>query len=199
MLSTPIINPPQSAILGVHATKDRAVVENGQVVIRPMNYLALSYDHRIIDGREGRWWTGSLVADMKESAGRSGAPAVRHLRTRALLAHGVQNRCQWRCWTWASSSLRGVPGARGLRAKHGPSTHCVDVASSARPRLIGPSGRRNWASTNVACIDERTPGGPARRHLHQRGLHPVQESAAAVVRALRARPTTLATTASGVT
>jgi 2-oxoglutarate dehydrogenase E2 component (dihydrolipoamide succinyltransferase) len=52
MLSTPIINPPQSAILGVHATKDRAVVENGQVVVRPMNYLALSYDHRIIDGRE---------------------------------------------------------------------------------------------------------------------------------------------------
>ena len=52
MLSTPIINPPQSAILGVHATKDRAVVENGQVVIRPINYLAMSYDHRIIDGRE---------------------------------------------------------------------------------------------------------------------------------------------------
>ncbi|MFZ9958491.1 MAG: 2-oxo acid dehydrogenase subunit E2, partial [Burkholderiaceae bacterium] len=52
MLSTPIINPPQSAILGVHATKDRPVAENGQVVIRPMNYLAMSYDHRIIDGRE---------------------------------------------------------------------------------------------------------------------------------------------------
>ena len=52
MLSTPIINPPQAAILGVHATKDRAVVENGQIVIRPMNYLAMSYDHRIIDGRE---------------------------------------------------------------------------------------------------------------------------------------------------
>ena len=52
MMSTPIINPPQSAILGVHATKERAVVENGQIVIRPMNYLALSYDHRIIDGRE---------------------------------------------------------------------------------------------------------------------------------------------------
>ncbi|MES2316609.1 MAG: 2-oxoglutarate dehydrogenase complex dihydrolipoyllysine-residue succinyltransferase [Pseudomonadota bacterium] len=52
MLSTPIINPPQSAILGVHATKDRAVVENGVVVVRPMNYLAMSYDHRIIDGRE---------------------------------------------------------------------------------------------------------------------------------------------------
>ena len=52
MLSTPIINPPQSAILGIHATKDRPVVEDGQIVIRPMNYLALSYDHRIIDGRE---------------------------------------------------------------------------------------------------------------------------------------------------
>jgi len=52
MLSTPIINPPQSAILGVHATRDRPVVEDGQIVIRPVNYLALSYDHRIIDGRE---------------------------------------------------------------------------------------------------------------------------------------------------
>jgi 2-oxoglutarate dehydrogenase E2 component (dihydrolipoamide succinyltransferase) len=52
MLSTPIINPPQSAILGIHATRDRPVAENGQVVIRPINYLALSYDHRIIDGRE---------------------------------------------------------------------------------------------------------------------------------------------------
>jgi 2-oxoglutarate dehydrogenase E2 component (dihydrolipoamide succinyltransferase) len=52
MLSTPIINPPQSAILGIHATKERPVVEHGQIVIRPMNYLALSYDHRIIDGRE---------------------------------------------------------------------------------------------------------------------------------------------------
>ncbi len=63
MLSTPIINPPQSAILGIHATKDRAVVENGQVVVRPMNYLALSYDHRIIDGREA---VLALVA-MKEA------------------------------------------------------------------------------------------------------------------------------------
>ncbi|RQS67073.1 2-oxoglutarate dehydrogenase complex dihydrolipoyllysine-residue succinyltransferase [Burkholderia sp. Bp8963] len=63
MLSTPIINPPQSAILGVHATKDRAVVENGQIVIRPINYLALSYDHRIIDGREA---VLSLVA-MKDA------------------------------------------------------------------------------------------------------------------------------------
>jgi 2-oxoglutarate dehydrogenase E2 component (dihydrolipoamide succinyltransferase) len=63
MLWTPIINPPQSAILGIHATKDRAVVENGQVVVRPMNYLALSYDHRIIDGREA---VLSLVS-MKEA------------------------------------------------------------------------------------------------------------------------------------
>jgi 2-oxoglutarate dehydrogenase E2 component (dihydrolipoamide succinyltransferase) len=63
MLSTPIINPPQSAILGIHATKDRPVAENGQVVIRPMNYLALSYDHRIIDGREA---VLALVA-MKEA------------------------------------------------------------------------------------------------------------------------------------
>ena len=63
MMSTPIINPPQSAILGVHATKERAVVENGQVVVRPMNYLALSYDHRLIDGREA---VLSLVA-MKDA------------------------------------------------------------------------------------------------------------------------------------
>jgi 2-oxoglutarate dehydrogenase E2 component (dihydrolipoamide succinyltransferase) len=63
MLSTPIINPPQSAILGIHATKERAVVENGQIVIRPINYLAMSYDHRIIDGREA---VLSLVA-MKEA------------------------------------------------------------------------------------------------------------------------------------
>ena len=63
MLSTPIINPPQSAILGVHATKERAVVENGQIVIRPINYLAMSYDHRIIDGREA---VLALVA-MKEA------------------------------------------------------------------------------------------------------------------------------------
>jgi 2-oxoglutarate dehydrogenase E2 component (dihydrolipoamide succinyltransferase) len=63
MLSTPIINPPQSAILGIHATKERPVAENGQIVIRPMCYLALSYDHRIIDGREA---VLSLVA-MKEA------------------------------------------------------------------------------------------------------------------------------------
>jgi 2-oxoglutarate dehydrogenase E2 component (dihydrolipoamide succinyltransferase) len=60
MLSTPIINPPQAAILGIHATKERAVVENGQIVIRPMNYLAVSYDHRIIDGREAVQFLGTI-------------------------------------------------------------------------------------------------------------------------------------------
>ncbi len=69
MLSTPIINPPQSAILGVHATKDRPVAENGQVVIRPMNYLALSYDHRIIDGRDAVLFLVA-IKDALEDPGR---------------------------------------------------------------------------------------------------------------------------------
>ena len=68
MLSTPIINPPQSAILGVHATKDRAVVENGQVVVRPMNYLALSYDHRIIDGREAVLFLRTIKEGLEDPA-----------------------------------------------------------------------------------------------------------------------------------
>jgi 2-oxoglutarate dehydrogenase E2 component (dihydrolipoamide succinyltransferase) len=68
MLSTPILNPPQSAILGVHATKDRAVVENGQVVVRPMNYLALSYDHRIIDGREAVLFLVSIKDALEDPA-----------------------------------------------------------------------------------------------------------------------------------
>jgi len=69
MLSTPIINPPQAAILGIHATKDRAVVEKGQIVIRPMNYLAVSYDHRIIDGREAVQFLGA-IKDALESPER---------------------------------------------------------------------------------------------------------------------------------
>jgi 2-oxoglutarate dehydrogenase E2 component (dihydrolipoamide succinyltransferase) len=69
MLSTPIINPPQSAILGIHATKDRPVAENGQVVIRPMNYLAVSYDHRIIDGREAVQFLG-VIKEALEYPGR---------------------------------------------------------------------------------------------------------------------------------
>ena len=68
MLSTPIINPPQSAILGVHATKDRAVVEAGQIVVRPMNYLALSYDHRIIDGREAVLFLVSIKEALEDPA-----------------------------------------------------------------------------------------------------------------------------------
>jgi 2-oxoglutarate dehydrogenase E2 component (dihydrolipoamide succinyltransferase) len=68
MLSTPIINPPQSAILGVHATKDRAVVENGQVVVRPINYFALSYDHRIIDGREAVLFLVSIKEALEDPA-----------------------------------------------------------------------------------------------------------------------------------
>ena len=68
MLSTPIINPPQSAILGVHATKERAVVENGQVVVRPMNYLAMSYDHRIIDGREAVLFLVSIKEVLEDPA-----------------------------------------------------------------------------------------------------------------------------------
>jgi len=69
MLSTPIINPPQSAILGIHATKERAVVENGQIVIRPINYLAVSYDHRIIDGREAVQFL-STIKEALEYPGR---------------------------------------------------------------------------------------------------------------------------------
>ena len=68
MLSTPIINPPQSAILGIHATKDRAVVENGQIVVRPMNYLAMSYDHRIIDGREAVLFLVSVKEALEDPA-----------------------------------------------------------------------------------------------------------------------------------
>jgi 2-oxoglutarate dehydrogenase E2 component (dihydrolipoamide succinyltransferase) len=68
MLSTPIINPPQSAILGIHATKERAVVENGQIVARPMNYLALSYDHRIIDGREAVLFLVSIKEALEDPA-----------------------------------------------------------------------------------------------------------------------------------
>lgn len=68
MLSTPILNPPQSAILGIHATKERAVVENGQIVVRPMNYLALSYDHRIIDGREAVLFLVSIKEALEDPA-----------------------------------------------------------------------------------------------------------------------------------
>ena len=68
MLSTPIINPPQSAILGIHATRERPVVVDGQIVIRPINYLALSYDHRLIDGREAVLGLAAMKAALEEPA-----------------------------------------------------------------------------------------------------------------------------------
>ena len=79
----PIINPPQSAILGVHATKDRAVVENGQVVVRPINYLAMSYDHRIIDGREAVLGLVTMKEALEDPAACC-STSCRHLRP-----HGV--------------------------------------------------------------------------------------------------------------
>jgi 2-oxoglutarate dehydrogenase E2 component (dihydrolipoamide succinyltransferase) len=85
MMSTPIINPPQSAILGVHATKDRAMVENGQVVVRPMNYFAMSYDHRIIDGREA---VLGLVA-MKEALEDPARLLFDHLTFLRLVSNGL--------------------------------------------------------------------------------------------------------------
>ena len=101
MLSTPIINPPQSAILGIHATKDRAVVENGQVVVRPINYLALSYDHRIIDGREA---VLGLVAmkDALEDPSRALATPRRPRRPRP----GFQLPCLPALQCWKHRSLR---------------------------------------------------------------------------------------------
>ena len=68
MLSTPIINPPQSAILGIHATRERPAVVDGQIVIRPINYLALSYDHRLIDGREAVLGLAAMKAALEEPA-----------------------------------------------------------------------------------------------------------------------------------
>ncbi len=78
-MSTPIVNMPQSAILGMHATKERPVVVNGQIEIRPMMYVALSYDHRIIDGREAV----QFLVDHQGCARRSGAPAAERLKNLA--------------------------------------------------------------------------------------------------------------------
>ena len=68
MLSTPILNPPQSAILGMHKIQDRAVVENGAVVVRPVMYLALTYDHRIIDGKEAVQFLVSIKEQLEDPA-----------------------------------------------------------------------------------------------------------------------------------
>ena len=139
MLSTPIINPPQSAILGVHATKDRAVVENGQIVVRPMNYLAMSYDHRIIDGREA---VLGLVA-MKEALEDPARLLLRHLRTRRM----------------ANSSnfdvvvIGGGPGGyiAAIRAAQlGFNVACIDEWKNAKG---GPAP--GGTCTNVGCIPSK--------------------------------------------
>ena len=161
MLSTPIINPPQSAILGVHATKDRAVVENGQIVIRPMNYLAMSYDHRIIDGREA---VLALVA-MKEAL-EDPARLCSILDTRARRAH-VGARAH------ASKACQGIRRRRHRR----------------RPRRLHRRDPRRAARLHDRLhrrVEERQGRPGARRHLPQRRLHSV-EGAAAVVGELRAR------------
>ena len=122
MLSTPIINPPQSAILGIHATKDRPVVENGQIVIRPMNYLAMSYDHRIIDGREAVLSPGGDQG----RAGRSGAAAARSVRLTAEDAKGAtgkrdrrSDRRRDRAWC-SCASVRHAFGHRPWHALFTP-------------------------------------------------------------------------------
>ena len=131
MLSTPIINPPQSAILGVHATKDRAVVENGQIVVRPMNYLALSYDHRIIDGREA-----VLVPGLHQGGpGRSGPADPRDMKSFDVVVIG------------------GGPAGyiAAIRAAQlGLNTACIDEWKGAdgKPALGG-------TCTNVGCIPSK--------------------------------------------
>ena len=151
MLSTPIINPPQSAILGVHATKDRAVVENGQVVVRPINYLAMSTTTASSTAARPCWvWCD------EGSAGRSGPPAVRHLRT------GTMGLKQFDVVVIgggpATSSYYRRPSAP---AQLGFNVACIDEWKNAAGRPA--------------------PGGT----LHQRRLHP-EQGAAAVERALRA-------------
>ena len=91
-MSTPIVNAPQSAILGMHKIQERPMVVNGQIVVRPMMYLAVTYDHRIIDGREAVQF---LVA-IKECARRPGADAARHLSCRAGLPAARSFQNTWR-------------------------------------------------------------------------------------------------------
>ena len=160
MLSTPIINPPQSAILGVHATKDRAVVENRQVVVRPINYLAMSYDHRIIDGREAVLGLVAMKEALEDPLLFEIRPAFRSGRC-STSDHGTQSAIK----QFDVVVIGGGPWR--LHRGH-------------------PRGA-SWASTPPAPTSGRTTRAARhRRHLHQRRLHPVQ-GAAAVVRALRAR------------
>ena len=146
MLSTPIINPPQSAILGVHATKERAVVENGQVVVRPMNYLAQSYDHRIIDGREA---VLSLVA-IKEALED---PARLLLDTSDGHGPPRASRCELALWLIGRVVIGAGPGGyiAAIRAAQlGFKTACIDDWSRADGKPA-PGG----TCTNVGCIPSK--------------------------------------------
>ncbi len=137
MLSTPIINPPQSAILGVHATKDRPVVENGQVVIRPINYLALSYDHRIIDGRE------AVAVPRVDQGGARGsvAPAPGPVRG----GHGER--------TVRRRRDRGRPG----RLHRGDPRGAARPEGRLREKWTNPKGELALGGTclNVGCIPSK--------------------------------------------
>ena len=144
MLSTPIINPPQSAILGVHATKDRAVVENGQIVVRPMNYLAMSYDHRIIDGREA---VLGLVA-MKEALEDPARLLVRHLTRRTCSSERIHMSKQFDVVV-----IGGGPGGyiAAIRAAQlGFNVACIDEWKNAKG---GPAP--GGTCTNVGCIPSK--------------------------------------------
>ena len=171
MLSTPIINPPQSAILGVHATKDRAVVENGQVVVRPMNYLAQSYDHRIIDGREA---VLSLVA-IKEAL----EDPARLLLDSDLLEAPHDNRTTSMADHSTSSSSAAAPAATSPRSaprSSGFKTACIDDWTRADGKPA-PGG----TCTNVGCIPSKAllqssenyeHAGHALRRARHRGQGP---------------------------
>ena len=147
MLSTPIINPPQSAILGVHATKERAVVENGQVVVRPMNYLAQSYDHRIIDGREA---VLSLVA-IKEAL----EDPARCCWISEMLAQCCWNSDAVRDARSASTSSSSAPVPAGTS----PPSAARSSASAPPASTTGPAPDGKPAPggtcTNVGCIPSK--------------------------------------------
>ena len=160
MLSTPIINPPQSAILGVHATKDRPVVENGQIVIRPMNYLAMTYDHRIIDGREA---VLALVA-MKEAL-EDPAARPRHVRRRraptsssnsprGVRPHYHASSRSRRLGCCRGSRRRSIRRSRGRGSVYGCAARCRPLARRRCGGIAGcsPSRAGSCGSSLVATL-----------------------------------------------
>ncbi len=172
MLSTPIINPPQSAILGMHATKERAVVENGQIVIRPMNYLALSYDHRIIDGREA---VLSLVA-MKEALEDPARLLLELDWSRPGRARcGIRQPCH--------CSVPAVNSKVPIMLK---SFEVVVIGAGPAGYVAAIRCAQLGFSTAAGRVEERQGRGQARRHLPERRLHSVQ-GAAGILGELRAR------------